>query len=145
MRRWLVFAAAPIAVGLSLFHLYTAYFGVLVALLQRSIHLMVVMFLVYLLYPLSERHKDHPMIIAADLLCAATSVVCIGYIAFNYEYVINREGLASPVSPTEYWLGVLTFFFLLDAVRRAAGWPLAAVTLTAILYAMLGAYMPGML
>lgn len=145
MRRWLVFAAAPIAVGLSLFHLYTAYFGVLVALLQRSIHLMVVMFLVYLLYPLSERHKDHPLIIAADLLCAAASVVCIGYITFNYEYVINREGLASPVSPVEYWLGLLTFFFLLDAVRRAAGWPLATVTLTSILYAMAGSYMPGML
>lgn len=145
MRRWLVFAAAPIAVGLSLFHLYTAYFGVLVALLQRSIHLTVVMFLIYLLYPLSQRHKDHPLVIAADLLCAAASVVCIGYIVYNFNYVVNREGLASPVSPAEYWLGVFTFLFLLDAVRRVTGWPLAAVTLAAILYALAGPYMPGML
>jgi len=145
MRKWMLLAAAPIAVGLSLFHLYTGYFGVLVALLQKSVHLQVVMALVFLLRPLSERHKDHPLVIAADLLLLAVSMVVFGYVTFQYEYIISREGLASPVSPTEYAFGVAAFLILLEAVRRCAGWPLSAVTGLALIYAMTGPYLPGIL
>ena len=133
------------AVGLSLFHLYTGYFGVLVALLQRSIHLMLAMVLVFLLRPLSERHKDHPLVVASDAALAVASVVCIGYVTLNYDYVVNRVGLASPISPAEFALGVGTFALILEAARRVAGWPLAVVTLIALLYALFGAYLPGLL
>jgi len=145
MRKWMLLAAGPIAVGLSLFHLYTGYFGVLVALLQKSVHLLVVMVLVFLLRPLSERHKDHPLVIAADLLLLVASVVVFGYVTFQYDYIISREGLASPVSPSEYVMGVAAFLILLEAVRRCAGWPLSAVTGAALIYAMTGPYLPGIL
>lgn len=133
------------AVGLSLFHLYTGYFGVLVALLQRSVHLMLAMVLVFLLSPLSERHRDHALVVAADVTLAIASIVCIGYVTFNYDYVVNRIGLASPISHGEFALGVATFLLILEAARRVAGWPLAIVTLIALLYALFGAYLPGLL
>lgn len=145
MRKWMLLAAGPIAVGLSLFHLYTGYFGVLVALLQKSVHLQVVMALVFLLRPLSERHKDHPLVVAADLLFLAASMVVFGYITFHYEYIISREGLASPVSPSQYAMGVGAILLLLEAVRRCAGWPLSAVTGLALIYAMAGPHLPGIL
>lgn len=145
MRKWMLLAAGPIAVGLALFHLYTGYFGVLVALLQKSIHIQAVMALVFLMRPLSERYKDHPLIIAADLLFLAAAMVAFGYVTFHYEYITNREGLASPVSPSEYAMGVAAILLLLEAVRRCAGWPLAAVTGTALIYAMVGPYLPGIL
>ena len=145
MRKWLAALAVPVAVGLSAFHLYTGAFGVLVALLQRSLHLMLAMVLVFLLVPLSERHRDHPLVVAADIALVVASVVCIGYVAGNYDYVVNREGLASPISPAEFALGVGTFLLILEAVRRIAGLPLAIVTLAALLYAYFGAYLPGFL
>lgn len=145
MRKWMLLAAAPVAVGLSLFHLYTGYFGVLVALLQKSIHIQAVMALVFLMRPLSERHKDHPLVIATDLLLLVASMVAFGYVTFHYEYIISREGLASPVSASEYAMGVAAILLLLEAVRRCAGWPLSAVTGLALVYAMTGPYLPGIL
>jgi len=91
MRKRLAGVAVVISIALSLFHLYTGYFGVLVALLQRSVHLLLTMVLVFLLYPASKRHEDHPAVVALDVLLALGSVVCIGYVAGNYDYVVVGE------------------------------------------------------
>ena len=145
MRKRLAGVAVVISIALSLFHLYTGYFGVLVALLQRSVHLLLTMVLVFLLYPASKRHEDHPAVVALDVLLALGSVVCIGYVAGNYDYVVNREGLASPVSDGELLLGMATFALILEGLRRVAGWPLVLVTLSALVYTWAGPYLPGLL
>ncbi|MBI3126489.1 MAG: TRAP transporter permease [Candidatus Tectomicrobia bacterium] len=145
MRKHLARFCVVVSVSLSLFHLYTGYFGVLVALLQRSVHLLLTMVLVFLLYPASKRHENHPAVVALDVLLALGSVVCIGYVAGNYDYVVNREGLASAVSGGELALGLATFALILEGLRRVAGWPLVLVTLGALLYTWGGPYLPGLL
>jgi len=145
MRKHLARFCVVVSVSLSLFHLYTGYFGVLVALLQRSVHLLLTMVLVFLLYPASKRHENHPAVVALDVLLALGSVVCIGYVAGNYDYVVNREGLASAVSGGELALGLATFALILEGLRRVAGWPLVLVTLCALLYTWGGPYLPGLL
>ena len=53
--------AAGVAVGLSLFQLYTAGTGPLEALKQRSLHLTCIMVLAFLLYPATSRsHRAKP-------------------------------------------------------------------------------------
>ena len=47
----------PIALLLSIFQLYTGGFGVLTPMLQRSVHLTLVLILVFLLYPISKSPK----------------------------------------------------------------------------------------
>lgn len=143
MRKRLAGIAFGVSVALALFHLYTGYFGVFVALLQRSFHLLLAMVLAFLVHPASKRHENHPAVIALDVLCAFASVVCIGYIIVNYDYIVNREGLASPVSPGELVLGIAVFALILESLRRTTGWPLTIVTLSALLYTWAGPYLPG--
>ncbi len=45
---WIAMAVTVIAVGMSMFHLYTGGMGVFTALIQRSVHLSLVMVLVFL-------------------------------------------------------------------------------------------------
>lgn len=143
MRKRLACVAVVVSVTLSLFHLYTGYFGVFVALMQRAFHLMLAMVLVFLVYPASRRHENHPAVIALDILCALASVVCLSYILLNYDYIVNREGLASSVSPMEFVLGIGIFALILEALRRTTGWPLMIVTLCTLLYTWGGSYLPG--
>ncbi|MEK6709676.1 MAG: TRAP transporter permease [Nitrospinota bacterium] len=143
MRKYLAWGAVAAAVTLSLFHLYTGYFGVLVALLQRSYHLLLAMVVAFLVFPASKKHADHPAVIALDAFCAAASVVCIGYIILNYDYIVNRIGLASPVSAGEFILGMGMFALILEALRRTTGWPLMIVTFCTLIYTWAGPYMPG--
>ena len=48
---WQALIITVIAVSMSLFHLYTSGFGLLLAMKQRAIHLAFVLVLVFLLYP----------------------------------------------------------------------------------------------
>ena len=91
--RWLVFA---VAVGLACFHLYTAAFGVLSPLYQRSIHLLGLMFLTFLLYmPLPGRGKDTPGV--TDWVFTLIMIAVAGFFlqAFVPDAVLDR-GIAGP-------------------------------------------------
>jgi len=46
-----------VACAMSLFHLYTAGFGLLLAMKQRAVHLAFVLFLTFLLYPATKSRQ----------------------------------------------------------------------------------------
>ena len=78
---------AVVAILFSLFHLYTAFAGVLPAQIQRSIHLTFALVLAYLLYPAKSsmpRNKLH----WSDICLAALGAIVGLYISFNYEALI---------------------------------------------------------
>jgi TRAP-type uncharacterized transport system fused permease subunit len=73
-----------VGIASSLFHFYTAGYRPLPALEQRPIHLAVMLFLCFLLYPATARGRDRqpsPLDLALGLLGAASSV----YLAAIYE------------------------------------------------------------
>jgi len=49
------YTVSILAIGLSLFHIYTSIFGPLITLKHRSLHVGVIMCLIFLLYPFSSR------------------------------------------------------------------------------------------
>ena len=73
---------ALIAISFSLFHLYTAAFGMLPAQQQRAVHLSFVFLLVFLLYPL-HRGKIHKITVS-DVCLSISGVFTTGYILWNY-------------------------------------------------------------
>lgn len=131
-------AIAVIATGFSLFHLYTAAFGILPAQLQRSVHLGFVLLLVFLLYP-AHKGKIHKITIA-DILLAITGTSSAGYIVWNYEALIARAGAFTPVDVVVGAIGIL---IVMEACRRVVGIPMLVIASIFILYAYFGAYMPG--
>jgi TRAP-type uncharacterized transport system fused permease subunit len=138
--RWVV---ATLAVLMSLFHLYTAGFGVLGDINQRAVHLMFAFALIFLGYAGSPRGRHR--LAPGDVALALLGVVAAGYLVVNYEYVVSRELYITPILPLEWILAIATVLLVLEAARRTNGWPLPLVATAFLLYAFVGPYLPGLL
>jgi len=133
-------AIAAIAIVFSVFQVYTAMFGVLDAMMQRSIHLSFAFCLIYLLYPTSKkwsRTKLHPLDAVLAVLGAAAPL----YITFLWTNTLSqRAGMATPL---DIAVGIIGVLLVLEAARRVVGLPIVIVALVFVAYAFLGPYIPG--
>lgn len=120
---------------MSLFHMYTAGIGLLETAVQRAVHLGFAMTLVFLLHPFSKSKGVR----ATDLLFAALSVICTGYIALFFNDIAMRGGKALP---HDIMLGALAMILVLEAGRRVLGRTLPALALLFLLYCVFGRYAP---
>lgn len=132
---------SAIAITFSCFQLYTAVFGVLDAMLQRSVHLAFGLSLIFLLYPTSKkwsRSKLHPL----DLCLAVLGALTPMYIIVNYQQLVLRAGTATFI---DMIVGVVGILLVLEAARRIVGVPIVIIASLFVLYAFLGPYIPGRL
>lgn len=132
---------SAILIIFTLFQLYTAVFGMLDAMLQRSVHLAFGLSLVYLLYPSRKsfsRHKMHPL----DLTLAIIAAASFMYVFVNYESLVMRAGR---VTTTDMFVGVIAIILVLEAARRVIGWPMVIIAIGFIIYALVGRHIPGQL
>jgi len=130
---------AAIAITFSVFQIYTAAFGTLDAMLQRSIHLAFALCLIFLLYPARAnwpRDRIHPVDVIFAILGAAAPL----YIVVFYQDLVLRAGL---VTTTDYIMGIIAIILILDAVRRVVGLPMVCVAIAFIAYALFGRQLPG--
>ncbi|PWA07796.1 C4-dicarboxylate ABC transporter permease [Pueribacillus theae] len=132
MKRLVLF----IAIVLSLFQLYTGGFGLLTAMLQRSLHLTLVLILIFLLYPVHFSKKWRWIDFLAILLAIGS---CI-YIFLTYEDLLFRVG---DPNMFDIFFGIVTILLVLEATRRVTGWILATIGALFIFYSYFGAILPG--
>jgi TRAP transporter 4TM/12TM fusion protein len=130
---------AAICIIMSLFHLYTAGFGVFEAIKQRNIHLTFVLVLSFLLYP-SRKSATSNKISWLDWILAGLSIFCGVYLMVIYNDLANRGGVTMPM---DIYVGGLLCLLVLEAARRATGKELPIMALIFIAYAMFGDYIPG--
>ncbi len=134
-----------VAVGLSTFHIYTAYFGTFYPYVQRSVPVMLALILTFLTVRAStkDRTSDAPVPLY-DWGLALLAVPVIGYITFNSDYLANRWPMTPsfPVTDLQITFGVLASLLILEATRRLLGWPLVIVVVIALLYTYYGEYSP---
>ena len=133
---------STIAIVLSLFHLYTAGFGVLLALKQRAVHLGFIFTLIFLLYPALKHKKDNKFILGIDLIFALGSIAISSYIIFNYESLVRRAGMYTQLDQI---MAIMAIIIVLEGTRRALGPELPVISIIFLLYAHFGQQMPGML
>jgi len=132
---------SALAIAFSVFQLYTAIFGVLDAMLQRSVHLSFGLALIYLLYPASKKwsfNKLHPL----DAFLAVAGALSPMYIIINYQKLVLRAGTATPL---DIVFGVIGILLVLEAARRVVGVPMVVIAVVFIIYAFIGPYIPGKL
>lgn len=128
-----------LAVTLAAFQLYTAFFGVLPSMQQRSFHVAFVLPMIFLLYPAKKNSpRDHAT--AVDWIFAILAAVCALYTFFGYESIAGRAGV---VYPYELWLGALFIILVFIAGQRVLGWPLPIFCFLFLLFAYFGRSMPG--
>ena len=130
-----------ICVGLSLFHLYTAWKGPLVTLMHRAVHTSIVMALVFILYPFSNKSsKKEPSII--DWIFSIVSLVLGGYIVFNYKALVMRAGIPNDI---DVIFGVIAILLVLEAARRITGKEITFLAVLFLIYAYLGPKLPNII
>ncbi len=127
---------AGMAVGFSLFQLYTSIFGVLLAYQQRIVHLTLAVGMGFLLYPSGPKKRDLSML---DILAGLGVFGILGYIFYDYRTFAFRAGDPSFV---DILLGFLYLLMILELTRRIVGYPMFLIAVVFLLYSLLGRYLP---
>ena len=135
---WQLWLVSGIALAASVFHLYTAAFGLLSAMYQRSIHWMLMGVLIFLLYP-GTKNRSRLRIDWWDFILAGLMIAGCMNIILNWEAISMREG--NPIT-SDIVLGVMMIVLVIESARRSMGWALPSVAIVAMLYAMAGPYLP---
>jgi TRAP transporter 4TM/12TM fusion protein len=135
---------AAIAVAMSVYHLYTGYFGAPEALLHRSTHLLFVLVLIFFLFPLSKKEWGKKFRWTDGILILLT-LASIGHLFVNYEYMVTRYPYVHPLTNTDMFFGIVTTLLLIEASRRVIGPALPITAAVFLAYAYIGVYLPGLL
>ena len=143
---WMLRFIALWAFTASVFHLYTAYIGFLEPRTQRSIHLLLMLPLVFLMFPHRRRDVDaqQPYVPGpvALLLCIAASLPFI-YSWLEADRInLRLEGI-DEVLPAELWMGTIATVLLIEALRRSVSPILAGLVCVGIGYLFITEHTPG--
>ena len=133
---WIAAFVATVAVGMSVFHLYTAYAIVRPEHL-RAIHVALVLFLTFLIFPVARRYRHRVM--WWDWVLAAAGMATAGYLIIGGDGFFDRS-----IVPNDWDIvfGVALALLVLEAMRRTTGWIMPFVTFCFLLYAFFGEYLP---
>ena len=132
---WGVFLTA-VAVAMSLFHLYSAY-GVITTTTLRYAHVGFVLFLVFLLFPVTKRRRNRFSWI--DLGLAILGVATILYAIQGGDDFLDRSTAPNRLDMV---MGIALVLLVLEAARRSTGWIMPFVVILFLAYAMFGPYLP---
>jgi len=150
---------APIATGivstllvsLSIFHYYTAGFGLLREATHRGVHLAFVLSLIFLVFGFSKAHyrrEPRTSLLAPggvplyDWAIALVLALSVLYIPYIFEDLAFRVGNPEPM---DVFMGSVLIVGLLEGTRRAMGKPLPIIALVFLTYAAFGPVFPGLL
>ncbi|HEX7128080.1 MAG TPA: TRAP transporter permease [Thermodesulfobacteriota bacterium] len=137
--------AALLAIGMSVYHLYVVATGTPEAIILRGTHLLFALLLIFLTMPNGARARGRRLGWALDLALMALAVAAVGYLFWNYEYVVTRIYYADPLRRADVLFGCLTVLLVLEAARRTTGWVLPITAVVFLVYAFLGPWLPGLL
>jgi TRAP transporter 4TM/12TM fusion protein len=136
---------------LSCFHYYTAGFGLLRETTHRGIHLAFVLGLIFLVFParksLLEKKLPSTLLTPGgvsilDWTFAIAIALSVLYIPWIFDDLAFRVGNPLPIDVA---MGSVLIVLLLEATRRAMGWPLPVIAIVFMVYALAGPAFPGLL
>jgi TRAP transporter 4TM/12TM fusion protein len=135
-RGWLAAFLTFAAVASSAFHLYAAY-GIIQTDWLRGIHVGIVLFLCYMMFPAARRFRHRLMWF--DVILALLSVATIVYMVASGDDFTDRN-----ISPTRWdmFFGVALMILVVEAVRRSTGWIMPIVIAFFVAYAFAGPILP---
>jgi TRAP transporter 4TM/12TM fusion protein len=145
---WIV---AGLLMALSLFHYYTAGFGLLRETTHRGIHMAFVLGLIFLVFAATKKQNATTPVADAmrpfgiplwDWALALAAVVSSLYVPWIFEDLAFFIGNPRPI---DVIMGTLLIIVLLEATRRAVGTALPIIAIILIIYAIYGQNFPGIL
>ena len=116
-------------------------FGILNDTEARALHLGFALFLAFMAWPALAR-SPRDRVPAADIVLALVGAFAGAYLLIFYGALATRPG--QPIA-MDIVVALAGLVLLLEATRRAVGWPMSLLALLFIAYAMLGPWMPEVL
>lgn len=132
------------AIAMSLFHLYTALFGVFESILQRSAHLGFALILVYAIYKPYRKAKSEKVPFY-DWILMIVSAATYVYFVFNAQDISARMTYIEDLSGFQMALGVVGTLVLIEATRRVVGNALVVIIVAFVAYGLWGQYLPNII
>ncbi len=131
-----------LALAMAFFQIYTGGFGLLTAMLQRSIHLYFAMVLILLYYPLTKGGRVGRVVNYS--LIGLTLLVAAYMISFATPEQLAARALVGS-SLGDIIVGSTLVLLVFEVTRRIGGLPLTIIGLSFIGYAFAGPYLPSLL
>ena len=128
-----------IAVAMSSFHMYTAGFGTLMSMKQRSVHLTFLFLLTFFLYPANSKSLKRMTIFDGIWLIAS---VCSSLYLLLFFDAFAIRGTAIP---RDIYMGIVLVICVLEGARRTVGKELSILSLVFLAYGFFGQHIPGLL
>ena len=124
-----------ILVAFSLLSIYIVFLSPFDTRVNRAAFVGVIVFCIYLLYPISQNiEKRINYIPPYDLICAFLALYAYGYFVFNCNHIIE-VGLR--LTPHMIAIGIVGIILTLEACRRATGLPIVIVASAFIAYGLM--------
>ena len=112
-------------------------------LFERPVHLILLLFLVFLWFPLTTPRLPTLVRRLFDLAFLAAVSAVAAYLWFAIPRFETRIDNVSPVFWWDVVFGIILVALLLEAVRRTVGWMLLGVIIAFLLYGAFGYVLPG--
>ena len=119
-----------LCVLLALFHLYTSFSGPLVDVVQRSIHLYVLLGLTFVLYPWAMRGARDRVAVGDVVLAVAAFAIGL-YMVWSADRIIASAGR---INTLDMIVGLAALALVIDAARRVTGWGLPGLAIVFLVY-----------
>jgi len=133
---WRAAMITVMCIGMSIFHLYAAY-SIVPTQIMRPVHVAMVLFLCFLLFPVSARFRHR--IMWWDWIAAATSVVIVLYMIQGGDDFADRNTMPESL---DIFFGLCLILLVMEAMRRTNGLIMPIITSLFITYALIGPYLP---
>jgi len=132
-----------LAIALSLFQLYLSGVRPIGLFYERAFHLAIIQVLAVLLFPTKGREMPgvrSGLAWTVDATLIAGSIFAALYLTLNLDAIVGRAGAWNG---TDVFAGVVAVVTLLEASRRALGWPISFIAVCFIGYGYVGPALPG--
>ena len=140
-----------LAIVLALFQLYLSGVRPIGLFYERGFHLAVVQVLAFLLFPTKGRvfgksgvepGSRSGMAWTVDGVLITGSIFAALYLTLNLDAIMSRAGAQTGL---DVFVGTVAVVTLLEACRRALGWPISFIATCFIGYGYVGPFLPGVL
>src|SRR5690625_1744855 len=125
-----------------LLHLYTAMFGTFEPRLQRSIHVFLLLPLVFMIFPANKINvKKNPSIY--DWIQSTLALLPSLYIIINIDMLNQRIEQVTEITTVQLFMGTILILIVLEACRRAVSVSFAIVVTVIFSFIFIAPYLPG--
>ncbi len=138
---WRQYITVIVSILFVAFQLYASLSGRVTAQILRATHLAFVQLLAFLLFPPTKKSPRNKLP-WYDIVLGLIGAACWMYVVINFQDLARRTGA---FLPQDIIVGVIGILVLMESCRRIVGIPILIIASAFILYAFLGAYLPGFL